>query len=110
VLVRAGRPGEAIPALEESVRRNGHGGNAFDWLFQALAQHRLGRADEAMAALATAGDWIAHGDERASPDPYIMSPLSWRTKLELEILFREAEGMISREPGKLPDNAFGPSQ
>jgi serine/threonine protein kinase len=108
VLIRAGLPREAIAALEESIRVNGHGGNAFDWLFLAMAHHRLGHSKQATAALASARDWIAHGDERAIPDPYIMSPLPWYTKLELEILLREAEGTISREPGKLPAEAFGP--
>jgi hypothetical protein len=41
VLVRAGRTREAIASLEESVRRNGQGGNAFDWLFLAMAHDRL---------------------------------------------------------------------
>jgi serine/threonine protein kinase/WD40 repeat protein len=108
VLVRAGRTREAIAALEESVRRNGHGGNAFDWLFLALAHHRLGHGKEATAALATARDWIAHGDERALPDPYVLSPLPWYTKLELELLLREAEGRISRPAPELPAEVFAP--
>jgi serine/threonine protein kinase/WD40 repeat protein len=108
LLVRAGRAREAITALEESVRKNGHGGNAFDWLFLALAQHRLGQTESAGAALAKARDWIAHGDERALPDPYVMSPLPWYTKLELELLLREAEGQISLAAGDLPAEVFAP--
>jgi hypothetical protein len=61
-----------------------------------MAHHRLGHAEEATAALATARDWIAHGDERARDDPYVWSPLPWYTKLEFELLLREAEGQISR--------------
>jgi hypothetical protein len=108
VHVRAGRTREAISALEESVRRNGHGGNAFDWMFLALAHHRLGRAREATAALATARDWIAHGDERALHDPYVLSPLPWYTKLELELLLRETEGLISRPAPDWPADVFAP--
>jgi WD40 repeat protein len=108
VLLRAGRAREAITALEESVRRNGHDGNAFDWLFLAMAHHRLGHAQQATAALATARDWIAHGDERALPDPYVMSPLPWYTKLELELLLREAEGQITRPAPDLPAEVFAP--
>jgi hypothetical protein len=75
IVVRAGPARKEIAPLEESVRRNGQGGNAFDWLFLAMAHHRLGHAREANAALATARDRIAHGDERALPDPYVLSPL-----------------------------------
>jgi hypothetical protein len=107
-LVRAGRPREAISALEESVRLNGHGGNAFDWLFLALAHHRLGHSKQATAALAAARDWIAHGDERAIPDPYIMSPLPWGTKLELELLLPEAEAQITGAAADLPADVFAP--
>jgi serine/threonine protein kinase/WD40 repeat protein len=107
VLVRAGRAREAIAALEESVRKNGHGGNAFDWLFLALAHHRLGRAESARAALAKARDWIAHGDERALPDPYLRSPLPWLTQLELELLLHETEGQIS-QAADLPAEVFAP--
>jgi tetratricopeptide (TPR) repeat protein len=105
-LVRAGRPREAISTLEESVRLNGHGGNAFDWLFLALAHHRLGHSKQASAALATARDWIAHGDERTIPDPYLWSPLRWYTKLELELLLREAEGRITGASVDLPEAVF----
>jgi WD40 repeat protein/tRNA A-37 threonylcarbamoyl transferase component Bud32 len=108
VLVRAGQPEAAIPALEESIRLNGHGGNAYDWLFLAMARHRLGRAEEAKAALETARDWIAHGDERAVPEPYIMSPLNWSTRLELEVLAREAEALITRPSTALPADVFAP--
>jgi hypothetical protein len=98
---------DACPSrLEKSVRRNGDGGNSFDWLFLALAHHRLGHAREATAALATARDWIAHGDERALPDPYVLSPLPWYTKLEL--LLREAEGQFSRPAPYWPADIFAP--
>jgi serine/threonine protein kinase/WD40 repeat protein len=105
-LFRAGKPQEAIAALQESIRVNGHGGNAFDWLFLALAHHRLGNAKEAKEARNKARDWIAHGDERAVPDPYVLSPLPWYTKLELELLLREAEGQISRPAPDLPAEVF----
>jgi tetratricopeptide (TPR) repeat protein len=108
VLVFAGRPEAAIRALEESIRLQGHGGNAYDWLFLAMARHRLGQAEEAKAALETARDWIAHGDERAGPDPYLPSPLTWSTRLELEILAREAEALIARPTTALPADVFAP--
>jgi WD40 repeat protein len=110
VLIRAGLPREAIAVLEESIRVNGHGGNAFDWLFLAMAHHRLGHSKQAAAALASARGWIAHGDERAIPDPYVWSPLPWYTRLELELLLREAEGLIAPAAGDLPARIFATQQ
>jgi hypothetical protein len=98
LLVRAGRTREAIAALGESARHQGLGGNAYDWLFLALARHRSGQAGDASDALARAGDWIAHADERARDDPYVISPLPWYSRLELDQLRREAEGLIARPP------------
>jgi WD40 repeat protein/tRNA A-37 threonylcarbamoyl transferase component Bud32 len=94
VFFRAGRHAEAVRALEESIRLNGVGGNAFDWLLMAMARHRLGETERAREALEKALDWIVHGDERALPDPYIPSPLLWFTKLDLSILAFEAETLI----------------
>jgi tetratricopeptide (TPR) repeat protein len=47
-LYRAGRFDEAIKRLEESIRA-GHGqGLPHDWVFLAMAHHRLGHHDEAI--------------------------------------------------------------
>jgi hypothetical protein len=51
---------------------------------------------------------MAHRDERALDDPYVMSPLPWYTKLELELLLREAEGQFSRSAADLPAGVFAP--
>jgi hypothetical protein len=75
-----------------------------------MARHRLGHSKEAADALASAREWIAHGDERAIPDPYIVSPLPWYTRLELELLLREAEDQIARVPADLPADVFAPRQ
>jgi hypothetical protein len=61
-----------------------------------------------MPRWAKARDWIAYGDERALPDPYVMSPLPWFTRLELELLLREAESLISPAAGALPAEVFAP--
>jgi hypothetical protein len=73
-----------------------------------MAHHRLGHAEEATAALSTACDWIAHRDERALDDPYVVSPLPWYTKFELELLLREVEGQITRPAPDLPAEVFAP--
>ena len=106
-LVRACRPREAISALEESVRLNGHGGNAFDWLFLALAHHRLGHSNQATAALAAARDWIATVTSGRSPTLSLVA-VAWYTKLELELLLREAEGEITASSVDLPQAVFAP--
>jgi serine/threonine protein kinase/WD40 repeat protein len=108
VLFRAGRFRQAIRNLEESIRLNRYGGNAYDWLFLAMARHRLGDHAAARAALATARDWIAHGDERAKPDPWVWSPLPWFTRLELGVLAREAGALIDGPTVELPADVFAP--
>src|SRR5207302_9283282 len=47
LLYRAGPYQEAVAQLNECMRLPGRGGNAFDWVWLALAHHRLGQADEA---------------------------------------------------------------
>jgi hypothetical protein len=59
-----------------------------------------------MDALAKARDWIAHSDERAKPDPYLWSPLPWHTRLELDLLLREAESQITGATACLPASVF----
>jgi tetratricopeptide (TPR) repeat protein len=54
LLVRAGRPKEAAAALREALPLHPQGGDFFDWVYLALAEHALGRAGEAGAAAARA--------------------------------------------------------
>jgi tetratricopeptide (TPR) repeat protein len=54
LLVRAGRPEEATAALREALPLGPQGGDFFDWAYLALAEHALGRVDEAKAAAAKA--------------------------------------------------------
>jgi hypothetical protein len=60
VLYRAGRFEEATKALREGMSLHYAGGDFHDWLFLALAEHRLGHAEAAQAAAAKA---------RATPKP-----------------------------------------
>src|SRR5262249_46078771 len=46
-LYRAGQLDLSIQRLNEAVQVHGKGGTAYDWLFLAMAHHRLGQADEA---------------------------------------------------------------
>src|SRR5262249_5760554 len=54
VLYRAGRLEEAAKGLREAMRLDHVGGDFHDWLFLALAEHRLGHADAAQEAAARA--------------------------------------------------------
>jgi hypothetical protein len=54
VLYRAGRSEEAVKVLREGMTLHPNGGEFHDWLFLALAEHRLGHADAATEAAAKA--------------------------------------------------------
>jgi hypothetical protein len=54
VLYRAGRSEEAVTVLREGMALHPKGGEFHDWVFLALAEHRLGHADAAKEAAARA--------------------------------------------------------
>jgi tetratricopeptide (TPR) repeat protein len=70
------------------------GGDALDWLFLAMAHHRLGHAEEARKWLEKAITGIDRATQDppdgASPD----SRIRWWTRLYYGVLRREAEGLI----------------
>jgi hypothetical protein len=54
LLVRAGRPGEAAEALRDPAALHPLESEFSNWVYLALAEHALGRADKARAAAAKA--------------------------------------------------------
>ncbi len=56
-LFRAGDPAACIDALEESMELRS-GGDPYDWLFHAMADHALGRPDEARRWLERSVAWL----------------------------------------------------
>ena len=86
-LYRAGRFAEAIRTLEESHRGRGDDGDPRGFAFLALAHHRLGHRAEARR-------WL---DKLAAYRPKETGDLSW-DDVEVRILRREAESMISADP------------
>jgi tetratricopeptide (TPR) repeat protein len=85
VLYRAGRYREAVDRLHKALEIHGQEGVFHDWVFLALAHHRLGQAREAR-------EWLA----RALRDrPREGAGLSWDA-LEKRLLCTEAEAMIQR--------------
>ena len=92
---RAGRFDAAIENMSKACSLHPAGGNAFNWLFIAMAHHQLGRTNEARVELAKAIQWIEEAEKRNVNDPYIISPLPWRYSLQLVILRRESEALVS---------------
>ncbi len=89
ILYRAGRYQESIRQLTRSVEVHGAGGTPHHALFLAMAHHQLGQADLARR-------WLRQGksdDPNAMRDPGTGNT-SWISRLELEILRREASAMI----------------
>jgi serine/threonine protein kinase/WD40 repeat protein len=89
VLYRAGRYPESIRQLTRSVEVHGAGGTPYHALFLAMAHHQLGHGDLARR-------WLRQG---RSVEPIAMSgpgasDTSWISRLELEILRREASAII----------------
>jgi WD40 repeat protein/serine/threonine protein kinase len=87
VLYRAGRHQEAIQTLTSSIKNNGPEGDVTDWIFLAMAHHRLGHADEANKWLAKAVRWCESHRENLAKD-------DWIRRLEVERLRSEAEKLI----------------
>jgi tetratricopeptide (TPR) repeat protein len=95
---RAGRFQEAVPFFEQSLRADAKPGRAvLNWLWLALANERLTKAQEARRWLKKAQAWLdqhrdgmpARADEELGLDLH-----NW---LEAHVLRREAEGLIQSE-------------
>ncbi len=86
ILYRAGRFEASVQKLNRAVEVHGANGTEYDALFLAMAHHQLGHAEEARR-------WLRLG---MAVDPVAMQTpgASWITRLELEILRREASAMI----------------
>ncbi len=81
---RAGQYDAAVQRLNEAIALF-RGGTPHDWLFLAMAQHRLGRRDEAGKSLAKAVSLV---DEKA------IAAQPWRQRLEWTVLRDEAQALI----------------
>ena len=86
LLFRADQFAEALSELNEAVKLSSGEALARYGLFQAMVQHRLGKANEARTSLTRATD---AGEKLTGP--------AERQRMELELLRREAE-LVLREP------------
>jgi WD40 repeat protein/tetratricopeptide (TPR) repeat protein len=94
LLYRAGRYGEAAGKLTEATRQYSQGETERAWLFLAMADHRLGRRDEAKQTL----DRAVQGFERLAREKAKAAPEDnarfWAQRLEFEILRGEAAALV----------------
>src|SRR5262249_26810458 len=95
-LYRAGRFEEAQRRFEEAQKD--HTPVAWDWLFLAMIQHRLGHSGEAHRCLEKANAWIEQADLKASKGDPRGGWANWCEHLvEIPHLKREAEALIVRK-------------
>jgi tetratricopeptide (TPR) repeat protein len=92
-LYRAERFDDAVRRLEEAIKLRGKGGVPQDWLFLAMAHHRLGHAAQARKWL----DQSARAIEQADPkQPTTDAGSGWSDRIEVQLLHREAQALIGR--------------
>ena len=96
---RAGRFAQAVSLFEQSLRADARPGRAaLNWLWLALAQHRLGKADEARRWLDKATVWLDQfrdGMPGRADGEFGLHLHNW---LEAHVLRREAESIILPKP------------
>jgi tetratricopeptide (TPR) repeat protein len=86
ILYRAGRFDKSMARLKEAIQKTpDKRGSWADWLFLAMAHHRLGQAKEAKECLAKAHQLL--GAAKAA---------RWTDRLEMDILRREAEALVKK--------------
>ena len=103
---RAGRFQQAVPFFEQSLRADPRPGRAvLNWLWLALAQQRLGKAEEARRWLNKAQAWLDQypdGMPARAEEEFGLHLHNW---LEAHVLRREAEALIQSEaPRNVTEN------
>jgi tetratricopeptide (TPR) repeat protein len=93
-LYRAGRFEDAIRRIEEGIQSRNGASDAQDWVFLALAHHRLGHRDKALS-------WL---EKLRSPRPSQSRRDVW-TDLDIRLFTDEAEAVIRYDP-IFPTNPF----
>jgi WD40 repeat protein/Tfp pilus assembly protein PilF len=88
-LYRAGRLEEAVKRLEGAIAADDQGASAAALLFLAMAEHRLGNADQA-------GKWLQRGVEVMNASA---AASRWDELLERRLLRDEAEAVTKTPPG-----------
>jgi tetratricopeptide (TPR) repeat protein len=95
-LYRAGRFAEAVRRLDEGIQKSNGASLWADWVFLAMAHHRLGHHDEARR-------WLDRFRDRS---PGVPSQDFWG-ELEIRLLRAEAEAVVLWDP-IFPADLFAP--
>ena len=93
-LYRAGRFAEAVRRLDEGIEKRKGVSVEEDWVFLAMAHHRLGHHDEARR-------WLDRFRNRR-PN---LDPTAFWDELEIRLLRAEAEAVVLWDP-VFPDDPF----
>jgi hypothetical protein len=96
VLYRAGRFEDAVKRLTEAEEafkeaKSPRSSIVYNWLFQAMTEHRLGHAEEAKQWLAKA---IKDIEQLPQDRPQVGAAMPWNRRLTLQLLRREAEELL----------------
>jgi tetratricopeptide (TPR) repeat protein len=98
-LYRAGRPAQAIAALEQSLAANKGQLAAFDWFFLAMARHRLGQTVQSRASFDRAMGWWR--EQKQLRDKYAQELAEFRAEAEAVL-------GLTCPNGELPADVFAP--
>jgi tetratricopeptide (TPR) repeat protein len=96
--VRAGRVRDAVPLLGQSLAADDRPGSAvLNWLWLALAYHKLDKVDEARRWLAKATRWL---DQQEGRMPLQSSEMGshMHNWLEAQALRREVDALLGLRP------------
>jgi tetratricopeptide (TPR) repeat protein len=104
LLYRAGRWEEAVKRLAEvdattKDANSARGSVAERWYFLAMAHYQLGHADEAGRWLRKASALLEAAEMGSPGDDLARQRLTWVEQLWLQLLRREAEDLLKKEPG-----------
>ncbi len=92
---RAGQFQQAVPLFEQSLELDSAPGRAvLNWLWLALANQRLGKAEEARRCLVQAQDWLDQYRDGMPASAHQEFGLDKHNWLEAHILRHEAEALI----------------
>jgi hypothetical protein len=111
-LYRNRRFAEALAREMANIARNrGWRCEVLDRLVVAMAQEGLGRHEDARRSLEQAETWIAEHlrDRPGGPDRAVPEGWLWRDAIMMQILLREARGVIRAESPRLPRDVFTPA-
>jgi WD40 repeat protein/tetratricopeptide (TPR) repeat protein len=96
LLYRSGKFEEAAGLFQQALKSPGDGGLAVARFFLAMTHQRLGQTDEAKKQLEAAVQWL---DQANRKKPGEAGSLSWDRRLELQLLRKEAAGLIQEAKG-----------